>query len=243
LTVADSAKIAGDLEYTSTIELPVPSGVVGGKITRTEPAVSPEAAHVEPTKAEKVGTWALDLLRKAVTFILFGLFVGWLFPKFLHALPEQVRAKPWASLGWGAVTFALFFFVPLAVILAMVLGGWIFGAFTLGGLAGTIVWVGILTLFALVVGFVLATSYLTKVIVGETIGKWLFARFNPNLVEHKIWPMILGVVVVVLVVGILRFPLIPIGFLGWLVNLAIILFGLGALWLWGRQRFAKPASE
>jgi len=241
LTVADSAKIAGDLEYTSAFDLKIPSGVVGGKVTRTEPAVDPAAAvKVQPTNAQRVGAWALDMLRGVVTLILFGLFLGWLFPKFAHALPEKVRAKPWASLGWGAVAWAVFFFALLVIFLAMILGGWIFGAFTLSGLSGTIIGVGLLALFAMLVGFALATSYLTKIVVGETLGKWMFNRFNPALAGHKFWPMILGVVVLVLVIGLLRFPLLPTGFLGWLANFAVILFGLGALWLWGRERFAKP---
>jgi cytoskeletal protein CcmA (bactofilin family) len=243
LTVAEGAKIAGNLDYTSTIDLRIPSGVVGGKVTRSEPQVSADAVVVPPTNAERVGTWALDMLRGMVTLILFGLFVGWLFPKFTHALPENVRAKPWASLGWGAVAWAVFFFALLVVLMAMILGGWLFGVFTLGGLSGTVVWLGILILLSMVIGFVLATSYLTKVIVGETIGKWLFNRFSPALAEHKFWPMILGVVVIVFVVGLLRFPLISLGFLGWLVNFTIVLFGLGALWLWGRERLSKPAAH
>ncbi len=243
LTVAEGAKIAGDLEYTGTIDAKIPSSAVGGKVTRTMPEIEPGRVVVPPTPAQKVGTWALDMLRLAVTLILLGLFLGWLFPKFMKALPENVRAKPWASLGWGAVTYAVFFFALLVILLAMILGGWIFGAFTLDGLAGTVVWVGIVTLFAMLVGFVLATSYLSKIVVGDMFGKWLFTRFNSPLTEHKFWPMILGVVALVLVIGLLRFPLLPIGFLGWLANFAVILCGLGALWLWGRERFAKPVDS
>lgn len=240
LTIAESAKIAGDLAYTSMVEVNIPSGAVSGKVTRTEPVVGPEALNIQPTPMQKVGTWALDMLRLAVTLILLGLFLGWLFPKFMQALPENVRAKPWASLGWGAVAYAVFFFALLVIVLAMIMGGWIFGAFTLSGLSGTIVWVGIVTLFVMLVGFVLVTSYLSKIVVGDMLGKWLFQRINPALADHKFWPMILGVVVLVLGIGLLKFPLIPIGFFGWLANFATILFGLGALWLWGRERFAKP---
>jgi len=49
--------------------------------------------------------------------------------------------------------------------------------------------------------------------------------------------MVIGVTITVAVIALLSFPLIP-GFLGWLLNFAVILFGLGALWLWGRERMA-----
>jgi hypothetical protein len=234
LTVDDSASIAGNLEYTSAADLPIPSGVVAGKVTRTEPE-----ADVEPTSGEKIMTWSFDLLRSMVTLILFSLLLGWLFPKFMKTLPENLRSQPWASLGWGAITWAAFFFAILALILVMVIGAVLFGMLTLGGMSGAIVWVGLLSLFTLTVGFVLVTSYLTKIIVGESIGKWIFARVNPALAEHKFWPSILGIVVIVLVIGLLKFPLLPFGFLGWLFNFAIVLFGLGALWIWGREKLAK----
>jgi hypothetical protein len=54
--------------------------------------------------------------------------------------------------------------------------------------------------------------------------------------------MVLGVAITVAVIALLTFPLVP-GFLGGLLDFAVILFGLGALWLWGRQRIAKaPAT-
>jgi cytoskeletal protein CcmA (bactofilin family) len=244
LTVDDSASIAGNLEYTSTAELPIPSGVVVGKVTRTEPEVDMKTAYVEPTSGEKIMTWSFDLLRSMVTLILFSLLLGWLFPKFMKTLPEGLRGQPWASLGWGIIAWAAFFFAILALTLGMVIGAILFGMLTLGGLSGAIVWVGLLSLFALTVGFVLVTSYLTKIIVGESIGKWIFARVNPALAEHNFWPSILGIVVIVLVIGLLKFPLLPFGFLGWLLNFAVILFGLGALWLWGRGMMEKkPAVE
>ena len=38
--------------------------------------------------------------------------------------------------------------------------------------------------------------------------------------------------------AIFTFPLIP-GFLGGLLNFAVVLLGLGALWLWGRERLVR----
>jgi cytoskeletal protein CcmA (bactofilin family) len=239
LKVDDSTKIAGNLEYTSTVDLPIPSGVVAGKVTRTAPAVDQTARVIPPTPAQQVGKWVLNLLRGLVTLLLFGLLLGWLFPFFMKALPEEIRSHPWASLGWGAIAWAAFFFCLLVIILAMVFGGLIFGLLTLGGVSGTIIWVGILVLIGLTILFVLVTSYLTKIVVGELMGKWILNRTNPALAEHKFWPMVVGVVVLVLIIGLFRFPLLPLGFFGWLINFAVILCGLGALWLWGRERFAK----
>ena len=243
LTVNDSAEIAGNLEYTSTIDLPVPIGVVGGKVTRTAPEVSAEVRSVSPTPAQKVGNWALDMLRGMVTLILFGLLLGWLFPAFMEALPEKIKAYPWASLGWGAIAWAAFFFALLAIVLVMILGGLIFGFLTLGGVSGTIVWLGVLALISFVILFVLVTSYLTKIVVGEMMGKWILSRTNPALTDHKAWPMVVGVFVLVLIIGLFRFPLLPLGFFGWLINFLVVLCGLGALWLWGREKFAKPVSS
>jgi hypothetical protein len=54
--------------------------------------------------------------------------------------------------------------------------------------------------------------------------------------------MVIGVIVTVAVIALFRFPLIP-GFLGGLLNFGVILFGLGALWLWGRERLTRrPAA-
>jgi len=235
LTVNDSAQIAGDLKYTSTIDLPVPGGVVGGDVTRTAPQVSAEATYVPPTPADKVGTWALGLLRTVVTLILFGLLLGWLFPVFMKALPEKVKAQPWASLGWGAIAWAAFFFGLFAIVLVMIFGGMVFGFLTLGGVSGSIIWLGILTLFAATVLFVLAASYLTKIVVGDMMGKWILNRTSPTLAEHKTWPMVIGVTVLIIIIELFRFPLLPLGFFGWLINFSVILCGLGALWIWGRE--------
>src|ERR1700690_2661965 len=120
----------------------------------------------------------------------------------------------------------------------MILGGILFGALTLRGLSGTVVWLGILALFALIVGFVLRTSFISKVVFSMAAGKWILIRLKSPLAEHKFWPMVIGVAITVVVIALLSFPLIP-GIFGGLLNFIIILFGLGAVWLWGREMLAK----
>lgn len=245
LTVDPSAKIAGNLEYTQTRELTFPAGVVAGKIMRSEPPAENRRPVVQETAGEKVIKWGLDALRWLVTLVLIGLFLLWLFPTFLKSLSEKLQAKPWHSLGWGVVAYAAFCFSLLLILFAMILGGVVFGLLTLGALSGTAIWLGILTLFALIVGFVLFTSFVAKVVFGAMIGKWILLQAHSPLAEHRYWPMVIGVVITVAVIALLSFPLVP-GFLGGLLNFAVVLFGLGALWLWGRDTLAKkpvmPAS-
>ncbi len=230
LTVDDGASIAGNLDYTSYKDLPIPSGVVGGKVTRTAPQIDEEIFETPPTPAQEAASWSLNLLRKIITLLLFGFLLAWLAPKFMQGAMAILQGKPWPSLGWGVVAWAAFWFVLLLGIFVTILGAVVFGFFTLGSVSGTIVWVGILAIFALILAFVLTTAFLTKIMVGWVGGKWLLGRFNPALAEHKVWPLVVGVVVVAV--------LIALPFIGWLFNLLVVFFGLGALWLFGREAMA-----
>lgn len=240
LTVAPSASISGNLKYTQMRDLAVPAGVVIGTVTRVVPNVSPTRVR-EETSAQKVGKWAAGFLRNSITLILIGLLLLRLFPTFMRSLSENLRVKPLPSLGWGVVAWAAFFVVLFVVIAVTIIGGILFGVLTLGQLTGTVIWLGILALFGLIIGFVLLTTFVAKVVFGVALGRWIFAQLHSPLADHRYWPMIVGVVVTLAVIALLSFPLIP-GVLGWLVNLAVVLLGLGALWLWGLERTArKPA--
>jgi cytoskeletal protein CcmA (bactofilin family) len=225
LNIAEGAKIKGNLEYTQSKDIAIPANAVDGKITRTPPVINP--AKIQPTPAQMAAMWTFNLLRTIITLIVFGLLLGWLAPAFTKTLIEKVQSQPAASLGWGLVAYAAFFFAILVIVVVMIAGGILFGVLTLGGLSGTIIWVGILALFAMIVGFVLITAFLTKIVVAWLGGKLIFARLNPALAEHKVWPLVLGVVIVALLAAL--------PFAGWLFGALIMFIGLGALWLWGRD--------
>jgi cytoskeletal protein CcmA (bactofilin family) len=234
LTLDPAAKIMGDLKYTQNAELSFPAGVVEGQVSRMLQPVESGQPVREPTLGEKAGKWALTSIRSLVTLILLGLLVLLLVPGFMRTLAEHLRAKPWPSLGWGVIAYAGFFFLVLLTLFVMILGAVVFGLFTLGGLSATIVWVGLLALFALILGFVLATTFLAKIVFGMALGRWILTSARSPLAEHRYWPMVIGVVITVVVLALLTFPVVP-GFLGGVLNLAIVLFGLGTLWLWLRQ--------
>jgi hypothetical protein len=187
--------------------------------------------------AQKISKWSTNLLRSAITLVLIGLFLLWLFPFFIQNAGGKLQSAPWRSLGWGVVAWPAFIFLLLVIFAVLLLGGVLFGALTLSGLAGTIVWLGILTIFAVILGFVLASAFVAQIVFGQALGRWLLSRTHSPLAEHRYWPMVIGVVVTVAVVALFRFPLIP-GILGGLLSILVSLFGLGALWLWGRERLA-----
>ncbi len=226
-TIAKTAKIKGNLEYTQFNDIEIPANVVGGKVIRTEPVVDPAEVVVPPTQSEIFLDWTFNLFRTIVTLIIIGLVLGWLTPAFIKALTEKVQSQAGASLGWGIVAFAVFFFAIFIIVVAMIIGAALFGTLTLGSLSGTIVTVGLLAIFALIVGFVLATAFLTKIVVSWLGGKLILSRINPALAESKVWPLVLGVIIIALLTALPG--------VGWLFNLIVVLLGLGALWIWGRE--------
>lgn len=237
LKVDPAAKVMGNLEYTQDTKLTLPAGIVSGKVLYTA-FVPTVTGPKEPTLAEKVSGWALNFLRSSITHILVGLFLLWLFPTFVKRLSENLRTKFWPSLGWGAVSWVVFIVALVLVVLATIAGGILFGSLTLGQLTGTFVWLGILAMFVLIIGFALTTTFVAEVVFGMTLGRWILTRAHSSLAENRYWPMVIGVLITLTVVALLSFPVIP-GFFAWLVNAAVILFGLGTLWIWGRDRLVK----
>jgi len=231
LTIGSQAKIGGNLTYTQTVDSDIPAESVTGKITRNEPVMD-EFAPASPTTGELVTTWVLNLLRSIATLAIFGLLLAWLAPAFLKGLAEKLQAQPGPSFGWGIVAYAAFFFALLVIVVTMVVAGIIFGVISLGGVTATIIFIGILAIFALILGFALFTGFGAQILTAWMGGKWILGRFNPALAEHKFWPMLLGVALVGLLVNLPG--------VGWLFAMLIMFFGLGALWLWGRERMSKP---
>ena len=236
LTISKDASINGDLEYTQSKDIEIPAGVVSGKVTRSEPVGGSQEQEMQSTPAQATVTWTFDLLRNIVTLILIGLLLGWLAPLFIKTLTEKIQAKPLASFGWGIVASAVFFFAILIILAAMIIGGMLFKALTLGGLMATTILFGIFTIFALVSFFVLAVAFITKIAVAWLGGKLLLDKFNPALAEKKFVPLIVGVVILAI--------LMAIPYVGWIFSLLAVLAGLGAIWMWSGElwRARKAAA-
>ncbi|MBN1306238.1 MAG: polymer-forming cytoskeletal protein [Anaerolineales bacterium] len=235
LTIGDSAKIGGDLIYTSERELSVPEGPIDGKIKHIKTVVKESMKEVHQTPGEVAVSWFVTMLRHIVTLLLAGLLIAWLFPKFLQASTEMLQNKPWPSLGWGVAAGPIFIFAALVLLMVIILLAMIFGVIQLGGISTAIVFTGLLVLFALVLAFVLAVVWIVAIITGTWLGKWIFTLFKSDLAEHRFYPMLVGVLTLAI--------LISVPFAGWLLHLIIILFGLGVLWQLGSNLFVKQAAE
>jgi cytoskeletal protein CcmA (bactofilin family) len=239
LTVDEGAEIGGKLDYTSASEWSIPAGVVAGVVTHHKPEIPVKVEEeVVVSPAMLAVGWFLGHLRRLVTLLLAGLLMVWVVPGWTEKATGALRASPLPSLGWGVVSIAAFFFALLVILIVTILAAVVFGVITLGGLAGTTAWTGGLTMALLVFFFSIAVAYVTKVVVSFLGGRLILAGLKPDWGEGRIWPLVVGVVLFVIITAI------PI--LGWLVNLTVVLLGLGALWLLGRdiyrQRRAAPVE-
>ncbi len=191
LTVASTADIGGNLTYTSENEADFQSGAkIGGETTHNVPEVK------KPVPLSGIGGKVLGFLMALVT----GLIIIVIAPRRSASIADSIRAKPWASLGWGAV---ILFATPVAAIIA---------CFTVIGIPVALI---ALVLYAIAI-------YISQVFVGLFIGRWIIGRFRE--VESK------GIMIGALASGLFIIAILKlIPYLGFWVGLAVALFGLGAM--------------
>ena len=161
-------------------------------------------------------------LRAFVSYLIIGLLALWLTPHLLERWAEKTRTKPLPSAGLGLVTYITGFIGVGLVALLIIAVGASLAYLSLWGLA--ITWWGLMfsalgmTFFI----FILFVAYGSKVIVAYLIG-WLILRRLLPRAEHRIWPLLLGLLIYVLLVAI--------PFLGWVISVIVTLLGLGAVGL------------
>jgi hypothetical protein len=242
LTVREGAEIGGDLSYTANFEADVPSGAVAGNVNfnRYVPEQPEEEEIRRPSLAVRVARWSFGQLRRLTTFLLIGVLMMWGVPGWTRRLAKNVESKPLPSLGWGVVAMAVFVALMVMLVIATVLLTIIFGAVTLGGLAGRLAVLGGIVTTTAGFSFSLIWRYVTTIIISLLLGQLVFRALNSPAEQNRWWPVVLGVVVFVVVTAV------PV--LGWLAKLAAVLFGLGALWIWlldvlGGRRAVPAASE
>jgi cytoskeletal protein CcmA (bactofilin family) len=223
LTVADSAKIEGDLIYEAKQEANIdPQATVNGEVkfahhaAPAKPGKKAAAAAPPPSYFDK----ALVRLRHLISVGLVGVVVLLLLPRATTTSADLIRTRPFATLLGGLVGFGAFVaflvvaaFIIVAAILLLV-------GVRLGELAPIIAVGGTVGYAAVIVGFWMVFSFLAEALAGLALGRMVLRDEGLGV---RIGALVLGL----LVVG----ALLSLPYVGILAGYAVLLFGLGAICL------------
>jgi hypothetical protein len=146
----------------------------------------------------------------------------------------MVKDKPWASMLYGLITIivgyiGLFLLLPVIVLISIIIG-----FITLGGLGGATAAIGLSAWATIFSVFSLAVFNVSKVIVAFLVGKWIFSKSAPNTTS-TIWPMVVGVFLYAVLCVIPLFSM--------LLEIVVVLLGVGAMWLVFREKTTRTGSE
>lgn len=146
-----------------------------------------------------------------LTLFLLGLIIILLAAGKVGAMADAIQYSPWRSLGWGAI---ILFATPIAAVIVMI---------TVVGIP-----LGLIALFL----YALAV-YLSSIPVALLIGRLIIPHDRLNESRGQmIGALALGLVLLLLL------RLVP--YIGWIIGLATVLFGLGSLIT---ARTGRPGGE
>jgi len=168
-------------------------------------------------------TWSLQFLRNLIVFLLLGLLAAWLAPTAMNLASWNLQKSPWLALGYGLVVFVVGWFLALLLFIIFAALAVFFFWVTLPTLGFIVVGIGLLGLGLAITLFWFFIAFISKLVVAYLIGNIVLRRLMPKADIYRIWPMVLGVVLYVLLASI--------PYLGWVVAALVTFFGLGALWM------------
>lgn len=235
LRIGPEAKIVGRLMYSSPQEQSgaIQTTPVGG-IAYSQPQTTTDGAATPNLTPNATAVWAWARLREFVSLLVIGLLALWWLPVFFTKVGEQTKTHPWLAATWGTLVGLVGYGGALlaAFLIILVVAG--LAALTLAGLAATAFGLGFSTWSVAFTLFLLLGAYGSKLVVLYPLSHALLEKILPQWNAYRIVP---------LAVGILFFVLLrSIPYLGVLLEIAVTLIGLGAMWLVFRERFAKPVT-
>ena len=237
LHVGNEAKIGGKLTYTSEArqESAVNAQPAGGIVYQTPvPAKTPEQKPQPQKIVFDAGHWFLARLREFVTLLVLGGLALWLIPNYFTRWVNLAKSKPVPSAGWGFLSLVVGYCGVVMLGLSILALAIFLGVITLGGLSGTVFGVGFSTLGLAFTVFSLCVSYGSKLVVAYLVGKLVIEKTFPQSTVHRVWPLVLGTVIYILIRSI--------PFLGWLIGFLVTIIGLGAIWLVLREGKAPAVA-
>jgi len=227
LTVAPPATIGGVLAYTSREQYPI-TGQVGAGVQWTY--------RQDPERASEDSRRPLaHALQRFLALALIGLLLLWLAPRWLENVAEVVEKQTLPALGWGVVAAVVFFGAALALGIGSIILAGVFGFATLAELALLSLGLGFVGELVLFAGFAVLTTFVAQATVGFWGGRWILQTLRPAGTASHALQLIIGLLLFVLLSAL---PVV-----GGLLQLGAAILGLGAVWLWARDRLQPPPTR
>ena len=256
----DTRAVVGLLEFIRLIGDGLGQGVLGKPIVGLAPAdlgaaatgigtrilgrptIVPGSLLARTSSLQAVSTDELieigiNCIRALVSFLLVGFLALWLKPKMFNGATAELRQRPLASAGYGALVFVNGFLLTLLLGAAIVGVGLGLRALTLTSLAWGFWGVAFSSLGLAFSIFVVSLVWLSKAIVAAAVGIAILERVYPRALEYRVSAMTLGLLIFLLLC------LIPV--VGLVIAMVVSVIGLGAIFLSIRQikRDRKPAAK
>lgn len=221
-------------DVSTQAKAPVMAGVGAGALAPNsywQTGGQQTAQQTAPIDAERLQTWAADLLRNLIALLVIGLIGVWLIPAPLNWAGEKVKQAPWRMVLSGLTVYLVGWFIALLVFLLILGLAFFFYSVTLANMGFLLGTLGLTGLGLGVSVFWFSIAYVSKLIIAILVGRLILQRLAPRYAQSNLWPMLLGIVLYVLVASI--------PYLGWVVATVVTFFGLGALWVVSRPTFAR----
>ena len=224
IRVSEKAEIGGKLSYKSSVqqEEAIQRSPAGG-IEFIRIKTDEKKDNAQGNILARVGPWILKRLRELITLLVLGALAIWQVPNLFKKATDTVQAELLPSTGWGVVVVIVGYVGAFLIGGLILAAGIFFGIITLGGLAKTILGIGFSGLTLVMVLFSFLIAYVSKLVVAWAGGKFLFEKLAPEYAKHKVWPLVVGVLI--------YFLLRSIPIFGWAIGVLVTLTGMGAMWL------------
>lgn len=156
LTLTPNAKVNGDLHYVSDSEVSVLTGAtVAGSISREEPPAEFKTGKETSQKAAS-GFGAMFRIVILLSTLVLGLLLIKFAPRLMENVTQTVAKAPWKALAIGLVSYCVF---PFVFILLLV---------TIIGIPFAFIFLALMFI----------TAYISKIFVALFVGLWIIRKMN-----------------------------------------------------------------
>jgi cytoskeletal protein CcmA (bactofilin family) len=208
LTLADSARIAGRMEYTGIKDAEISSKAhIAGEVIHNPPSPEKESHRRFPV----VGALGWILV-STLSAMLVGLILVKIMAPVMTELSNNMVLRFWPTFGWGA----LWTIVPpiLALFVAMTIVG--------------------LRLAFLSFGIWLILTGVAKIIAAIVIGQLILRKYWAAKKDSPMIAALFGL--------LLSWPVFHIPFVGWILSLTALFWGMGGICLFMKKKYDSGKS-